>query len=145
MDINVLVGKTLSRVSKKDDEEIIFETTTGQQYRMYHRQDCCEIVTIEDIVGDLEDLVGSPIVLAEEVSFGNDETIEPSLLDRRIVDHLILRKLKEDSYSAESETWTFYKLATVRGYVDIRWYGSSNGYYSESVDFSEIGSEDDYY
>lgn len=110
--VDVLKGKTLSNI-KADDYEIVFETTDGERYRMYHEQDCCESVRVEDIVGDLEDLVGSELLIAEEVDGESPADFE----------------------AYESYTWTFYKFATRKGYVDIRWLGQSNGYYSESVSF----------
>lgn len=112
-----LVGKTMKRVENVNDEEIVFETVDGESYKLYHDQDCCESVRVEDIAGDLKDLVGSPITMAEETTSGeNPPGVEMG--------------------SQESFTWTFYKLATVNGYVTIRWYGESNGYYSESVSFA---------
>src|SRR6185503_19691470 len=106
--IDVLLGKTLAAVENKGDE-IILRTTDGEVYRQYHSQNCCESVTVEEIVGDLSDLIGSPILQAEEVEGGAEVAPAPEY--------------------AESFTWTFYKLATIKGGVTIRWLGQSNGYY----------------
>ena len=117
LNINVLVGKTLASIKGEvGDEEMIFTTTDGEKYKLFHYQDCCESVSVEDICGDINDLVGSPIILSEEVS---NYDAAP----------------KEDE---ESFTWTFYRIQTAKGLVTIRWYGSSNGYYSESVSFEKI-------
>lgn len=114
-----LIGKTLVSVQQNEDgDELRFTTDTGAVYLMYHNQSCCEGVSIESIVGDLADLIGTPILKAEEAT--SDET--PA-------DY-------KHEYEPESQTWTFYKLATIKGYVDIRWFGSSNGYYGEGVDFA---------
>ena len=120
MEFNSLLGKTLVSikvVNDKDEDEIVFVANDGWVYTLYHNQDCCESVTIESIVGDMNDLLGHPILMAEEA-------VSENAPDNALND-----------YRGESETWTFYKLATVKGYVDIRWYGTSNGYYSESVNF----------
>ena len=93
-------------------DRVTFEFEDGSEYAMYHSQDCCESVDINEIVGDVEDLRGK-LMEAEEVSSADAPAPE----------------------YAESYTWTFYKLRTSKGCVVIRWLGQSNGYYSESVDF----------
>lgn len=105
-----LQGKTLVEVKVQEDSNITFVTSTGESFEMYHDQDCCEHVRIESVVGDWKDMLGYPLLKAEE-STNQDNPPE----------------------YADSYTWTFYKLATIKGYVDIRWLGESNGYYSESV------------
>lgn len=121
MDISTLIGKTLTECyGSVGDDVISFTTTEGKTYRLCHYQDCCESVSVEDICGDLSDLVGLPIVQAEENSSNDDP---PGIIR---------------DYPPESQTWTFYRLATANGSVVIRWYGSSNGYYSERVDFEEV-------
>lgn len=113
---NKLLGKTLSKIEVNNiKNEIIFVTNYNEKYKLYHEGECCEKVYIEDICGDLKNLIGSPILLSEEIT----NHIDPA----------------KDKKNDDSWTWTFYKLATVNGYVTIRWYGTSNGNYSEKVDF----------
>lgn len=101
-------GLTLSSVERTADDVIVFKTTCGRTFHMTHIQDCCEDVHIDDICGDLEDLVGTPVLSATE------------------------------EYQYEDSTWTFYRITTFNGTVVIRWFGESNGYYSETADFYEI-------
>lgn len=70
LNINVLVGKTLTKIDNSNDE-INFYTDDGEHYKMYHEQDCCEGVSIDDINGDLQDLIGTPILKAE-TNIGNN-------------------------------------------------------------------------
>ena len=120
-----LQGRVLTRVEKINDDELRFYLTDEHYVRMYHEQDCCESVSIEDIVGDLHDLVGTPLLLAEET----------------VNDDCDIDQDTDDSYSYDSETWTYYRFRTIKGSVDIRWYGTSNGYYSESVDIEIVGGD----
>lgn len=51
--LEVLIGKTLIKVDVSgSNDQIDFFTEDGGHYRMYHEQDCCEGVSIDDIVGD---------------------------------------------------------------------------------------------
>lgn len=116
MHVGNLIGSILKDVIVSKGEDIFdyieFHTKHGPVYRMFHAQDCCEDVHIESIVGDIKDLIGSPILLAEQ-------------------------RTKADKARPEEIMYTFYTFATVKGYVDIRWYGESE-YYSVEVSFVEL-------
>jgi len=119
-EFNQLKGKTLTKIKGLEvgNDGVTFICSDGSEFFMYHSQDCCERVSIEDVIGNVADLIGSEILIAEErTSYENPDDIE-----KRFQDHF---------------TWTFYELATNKGSVTIRWYGESNGYYSESVEFAK--------
>ena len=112
-----MLGKTIIKIVKNTKEKNIsdrltFWTSDGYRYEMYHEYDCSEWVYLEDINGDLDDLLGRPMLQSESVTDNKD---------------------KRGRDFSESFTWTFYKFATIRGYVTLRWLGESNGYYSEDV------------
>lgn len=113
VEFETLKGKILINIECKGDNEIQFIDSENNIYHMYHEQDCCEEVYIKDICGNLSHLLDSPITMTE----------------------CIVNESNTDEDEWGTGTWTFYKLATVKGYVTISWYGESNGYYSETVDF----------
>ena len=97
--------------AEEESREITLRFNNEENIRMYHYQDCCENVYLEDISGNVN-------------------------LDGAIFYEIIEKDCNKEPLRDydESYTWTFYTIRTSNGYLDLRWYGSSNGYYSESVE-----------
>lgn len=111
--INALVGRVLTSV-EHNQEEVVFTCQDGDRFRLYHEQCCCESVTLEGVDGDVEDLIGVPVIRADEVL------------------------CEQFDRNGSSQTDTHFLVATNAGRVLFRWEGASNGYYSELVYFSKI-------
>ena len=110
-DIDDLVGKVIKGLAYSDE---YFQILTDDcVYAFYHEYSCCESVWLTQVDGISDKLIGSLIIMAEVVT---DE--------------------KDTEYG--HITWTFYKIGTIKGMIDFRWCGESNGYYSESVDLIKI-------
>lgn len=106
-----LIGQTIVAVKAEvGQDEVEIQLESGAKIRLYHRQDCCESVAINDICGNPSDLVGEQLYELRKQVGGYDD-----------VDH------------RGSCTWTFYMIRTLQSTVTIRWLGESNGYYSEEV------------
>jgi hypothetical protein len=115
-----LVGAKILSIKEKCSEDTILciETDRGVM-EFVHEQDCCEQVFLEDGLDDLKRMIGQIVLFAEEVF----EEREP--LDEN-----------DDSF-----TWTFYKISTINKDCTLRFYGCSNGYYSEDVYVNFVKSD----
>ena len=109
--IKDMIGKKV--VGIYYDEENFQIITDDCVYAFYHEQDCCEDVWLTQVDGISDKIIGSRIVMAEEV------------VDEKYTEY-------------GHVTWTFYKIGTTKGMIDFRFQGESNGYYSESVDLIKI-------
>lgn len=115
--LSELVGKTIVRLEQVNDwSELRFFCSDGTVYALFHIRECCETVYLEDVNGELSWLLDTPILMADEAE---EETGT------------------EEEYGTRYR-WTFYRFATRKGYVDLRFLGLSNGYYSEKMDFIRI-------
>jgi len=106
-----MAGAVITKVNgmEQGSEYVEFLTDKGTLV-LVHNQDCCEEVSVEDVVGDPSSLIGARVL-----------------------------EFREDTKVDDGETygigiWTFYNLVTDKEDCTIRWYGNSNGYYSVNVD-----------
>ena len=114
-----LIPESVSGEIGSDNLKINF--TDGSQVLFYHEYDCCESVEIDDIVGTTLSIIGKPLLKADIKE--SDSQAKPT-----------------NGYSDDSCTWTFLTLATIKGYIDVKFYGSSNGYYSEDISVEYLAS-----
>jgi hypothetical protein len=115
IEFGVLAGLTLEEINNSGDK--ITLKASGRTFLMWHEQDCCEDVSVESIKGNVERAISEKIIDATE----NSNSTEPKMGDWD-----------------ESWTWTYYTIRTQSETIVIRWYGRSNGYYSERVRFREL-------
>ena len=110
--------KEIKVTKDSGDDSIVIKFEDGSSLKMYHEQDCCESVWIEDIESNknLSDYKGAVVIDMYVTTAENTE-------------------------ASESGTYTFYNLNTSKGSINIRWNGESNGYYSESVNVYVYGSD----
>ena len=146
VEFETLLGRRIADIHVlSDHEQVLIVDYDDNGFLLCHTQDCCESVYLEDIEGDLEDLLDIPLVQAEEIS-SNDG--EPWRAEGKEANHFKLEQAigllepPPQRPDEESYTWTFYRLSTQAGGAVLRWYGSSNGYYGESVDVYQISPED---
>lgn len=125
--LKTLSGKKILNVKglKSGSEHIYFYFSDKSKMTLFHEQDCSELVLVDDIDGDESDLIGSIIISVELVTN---------------------RNINFKDSCDDSCTWSFYKIKTTKGYVVIRWYGCSNGCYSEAVhiEYDDPNIKDEY-
>lgn len=116
-------GKIIEEIRgcKKHSNEVTIKFTDGTSLKFYHQQNCCETVLLEDFDTAPEHLINTNIISIEERKYLDSENAVKPLNDL-----------------AESYTWTFYIIKTSKFTMWMRWYGESNGWYSEEVDIDYL-------
>jgi hypothetical protein len=125
--MNLLEGNKIKDVIVSEDKtEVLFIMYNAGIVKMYHDQDCCESVWLEDVSGDWDDIKNTEII----------EFRKTKSTDKQFY--------KTDEILDDSVTWTFYTFRTIKGDVTLRWCGTSNGYYSEEVLLEPVNIQREY-
>lgn len=109
--LDTLIGKTIINISglEEESEEVVITTRSSdgvtELHTFWHEVGCCEEVWLEDFE---KPTANGGLIISAELS-------------------------TEINKGCNNETWSFYKIETTKGELFMRWYGASNGYYSEEV------------
>lgn len=105
-------NKVIKNISglEKGSQEVYFECEDGTKYFLYHYQVCSEKVYIEEIAGNINDIIGCKINIADVVTSGNS--------------NIFLQ--------------TFFTLSSDKGSLIFRWIGESVGSVLVDVSFNEV-------
>ena len=108
-----LIGKTVTHLRVNDDQSILaFAHPDGTSTAYQTDADCCSETWFADITG-VSALIGATVTAADDVA---------------------LNCTQDDRCRQESDEFYGVKLRTDKGYVDIVYRNSSNGYYGGSID-----------
>ena len=117
IELEDLDGEVLTHIDVDSDDkkgdQILLTTQSGRQIRIYHEQDCCEHVRIEGTDGEWRELYGKPILEAVHEEDGGE-------------------------WEGGTCTRTTLTFRVDSATVISRWFGESNGYYSEAVNIEDI-------
>lgn len=112
--MEVLVGEKIIAlfVDKDSQDELVFQTEKG--YTVFTTYgDCCSETWFADIIG-VRALLGHVVTSVEWLEMSESE--------------------QDDRCRQESDQFYGVKLKTARGYIDIVYRNSSNGYYGGDID-----------
>lgn len=114
-----IINQTITNIvgANENSDRVEFTLENGKKISMYHSQDCCESVGVEYIEGNIDDIIGETVIEAYEYCEEPEQN--------------------NWEFTPESYTWTNFTIVTKKGKVVIKWLGTSNGYYSESVEVYE--------
>ena len=121
--VSDIVGKRVLAVNglRKGSEAVDFLLSDGSVFEMAYHPDCYASCYILELDCAPEDFVDQVVLSAEVVSNSGAESPPPP-----------------GEYAPDSYTWTFVKFSTSKGHFTVRWYGESNGYYSETPSFTRL-------
>lgn len=117
MELKRLIGAKIIKIN--DDIDNVFccpsllSIKTSKGTLKFSHNDFMGNVWLEDGLEDLEKMIGETILHAEVIENYNEDRLDEC---------------------DESYTWTYYKISTLNHDCTLRFYGTSNGYYSEDVE-----------